>query len=205
MSIIPTEARVDRKWYTSTAPTSEPVTLSELKDYAKIDTTAEDAVLTIFLQAAREGAEKYTNRALLPQVITLLVDSWPDDGVLSLPRPPLISVTSVVMIAEDNSETAYSTSDYTVVTGVEPGYIQLRLDSTPPPTVTPRVKHPLKITYQAGYVNAAAVPGAIKIGVLAFATAIYENRVVDIMKPPPQVLALLEPYRLRPIGTSYGR
>jgi len=205
MGIFATEARIRRQWYTSVAPTSEPVTLEELKAYARIDTTAEDAVLETYLTAARAGAEQYLNRALMPQTIVLLADSWPEDGVLPLPRPPLISVTSIAEVDEDGTETVYDADDYQVVTGVEPGYCLLKLDSTPPPLGEPRLRHSIKAAYQAGYANAVAVPAMIRTGILALATAIYENRVVDATMPPPEVQLLLASYRIRPIGVSIGR
>ncbi|MBN9265961.1 MAG: phage gp6-like head-tail connector protein [Hyphomicrobium sp.] len=99
-----------------TGPSVEPVTLDELKAWAKIDSADEDALLTSLIAAARDAAEQYLRRALITQTVRLTLDL---DGrgidlpegvydlpvsaiygglptVVELPRPPVSSVTSVV-------------------------------------------------------------------------------------------------------------
>lgn len=66
--------RVD---YIVTVPIStEPVTLQECKDYARIDFTdaTNDGVITELISDARDFAERYTRRALAPQTIQAIIE-----------------------------------------------------------------------------------------------------------------------------------
>jgi len=47
----------ENKWKVSTAPASEPITLAEAKLYLRVDTTADDALITALITAARETVE----------------------------------------------------------------------------------------------------------------------------------------------------
>ena len=62
-----------------TPPATEPVTLAELKAWAKIDTDADDALITSLLAAARQAAEDYTRRSFITQSWRLTLDLEPSD------------------------------------------------------------------------------------------------------------------------------
>ena len=62
-------------WRVTTQPSLEVWTLSEVKNYLKVDTSADDTLITTLLQSAREVAERYLNQALITQTITEKLDS----------------------------------------------------------------------------------------------------------------------------------
>lgn len=53
------------------------LTLDAVRQHLKIDTTAEDAVLQIYLAAGIEAAERYTGRAVVGRVVTQRLE-WKD-------------------------------------------------------------------------------------------------------------------------------
>lgn len=50
-----------------TEPSIEPVTLSDVKAYAKIDGSDDDGLLNDLIMTARQSVEKYLKRALITQ------------------------------------------------------------------------------------------------------------------------------------------
>ncbi len=178
-----------------TPPSVEPVTVEELKTFARIDSTDEDALLASFITSARDATEKYLGRALINQTIKAVMDYWPQHKI-ELPLPPLSSVTSVTVRNESDVSTTYSSSNYYVVTDSIPGYIVIKYGNTPPENLSLREKGAFVITYVAGYGDSADdVPEPIRQSILLWATNIYETRAVGD-NPPPECKILLDLFRI---------
>src|SRR5690606_36094331 len=84
--------------YLLAGPAEEPVLLAQAKLFLKIDDNAEDALITTLIGAARLHVEGVTGKALLAQSWRVVLDDWPDNGVVKLPVSPLISVTSIAAV-----------------------------------------------------------------------------------------------------------
>lgn len=195
-SIIP--KKLDRtgnlRFKVTTAPALEPVSVAELKTFARIDGTTEDTLLAEFIQAARENTEKYLSRALITQTITASLDFW-GDMAIQLPQPPLISVTQIHTLDESDVQTVYSASNYYLITDEEPGKVIIKSGASPP-TTTIRQKGGIQIVYLAGYGAASSdVPQGIRMGVQLWAASIYENRVIG-KEPPPEAISSLRSFRI---------
>lgn len=66
------------------APSVEPVTLTDLKTYLRVDDTAEDAELSSMISEARDWIEARTGRRLITQQWLWVVDlAWHRQGILS--------------------------------------------------------------------------------------------------------------------------
>jgi len=190
----PLPAHGNRAWSVTTEPTTEPITVAELKTFARIDGTDEDTYLTSLITAIRQASENYLGRALISQTITLSMDWWPGESI-ELPRPPLISVTSIGTLDEDDTETTYSSDNYYLDTRSEPGLIVVKSGSSLPAFVTRR-HGAYKIVYVAGYgILATDVPQPIREAIKFWCTWIYENR-VPITDPPDTAMLTLNPYRM---------
>ncbi len=153
-----------------TSPATEPVTIDEAKLHLRVDGTDENALITSLIKAARQGAEHLTGRALMSQTLELALDCFP--GVIKLPRPPFVSVTSVkyVDLAGDEQTLAdYQLDGYSEPARLAPAYGQ----AWPSTRCQPNA---VLIRYQAGYANAAAVPDEIKSWVLLRIGMLYANR-----------------------------
>lgn len=184
----------NRVWKVSTVPTVEPVSVDELKTFARIDGTSEDYLLERFIEATRGATEIYLGRSLIEQSITLKMDWWPGEKI-ELPRPPLISITQVVTLDEDDAETEYDSDYYYVITEAEPGLICLRQGVTWPEN-TDRDYGGYEIQYKAGYGSGSQdVPELIRQGILMWATQVYENRMIT-PEPPLEVKCLIDLYKM---------
>lgn len=185
-----------------TPPTTEPVSLSELKNHARIDTTDDDALLTALIVAARQWAERFTQRVFITQTWRLWLDTPPETATLNLPRSPLISVLNVQFYDDADGATVWSNANYFVDTSSENGRLALRNGATWPSAG--RNPNGMMIEYTAGYGGAAAVPESIKLAIKQLATHWYEHRGeaidVDLKQAPLVIEMLLSPYKIRKLS-----
>ncbi len=136
-------------WTLVTPPTDEPVTLTEIKDHLHVSSTAEDSLLALYAQMAREAVEAETWRALMPQTWSLYLDAWPADGIIELPRPPLQSVTSITYTDEDGVTQTLAASNYRVDIAREPGRVVLAPDGEWPSDALD-TSNPIAVTFCGG-------------------------------------------------------
>jgi len=102
---------VDPRFELVTAPASEPVTLEEAKQHAKIEHSFDDPRVTGFIKTARQRVEKATGRVLLEQTWRVSFESWPPIASgdrfrrIDLAKRPIMSVESVSVdgVAVDSS------------------------------------------------------------------------------------------------------
>jgi len=183
-----------------TAPTVEPVSLTEAKVHLRVDITDDDSLIAALIVAARQYVEVLTRRQLITATWDLVLDTWPDGDTILVPLPPLQSVTSITY--KDSADTVYTmpAMDYIVDTAEEPGRIVLAYGKTWPSTILYPVGA-ITIRFTAGYGDALAVPQAIKQAILLLVGHWYENREATIggtmqHELPFAVEALLWPYRI---------
>lgn len=129
-----------------TSPVEEPVTLAEMMEHLRVDQGEEDTLIDSLIMAAREHAELISRRAFITQVLALHLDAWPDGAALSLPRPPLQSVTSVVYVDADGDTQTLAASSYQVQ--AERERIVLASGASWP---TIQADSIITVTYVAGY------------------------------------------------------
>ena len=185
-----------------TAPATEPVSTSEAKSHLRVDTTADDTLIGTLITAARQHVENHLRRALITQTWELVMDAFPAGDVIRLPRPPLVSVTSIKYTDVAGSESTFSSAAYVVDTDSTKGRVVLKSgESWPSDTLA--AANGVRVRYVAGYGAASAVPHPIRQAVLLLIGTLYENREsvlvaqgVTVAQLPFGVEALLMPYRI---------
>lgn len=97
-----------------TPPSAPLLTVEQARLHARIDETAENALLESYIAAATAALENWTGRAFLSQTWDLTLDDFPRgaDLALHLPRPPLIQVQSVSYIDADGAPRTLDSSGY---------------------------------------------------------------------------------------------
>lgn len=153
------------------------MTLTEAKAHCRVDSTADDTLITSLIKGARQRAESRTNRSLITQTWQLYLDDFPKSvEALELPRPPVSSVTSVKYIATDGSTTTLSSTAYMTDFVSEPARVKLNEGLTWP-TVKSGQINGVVVEYVAGYGSSGEdVPQGIRQGMLLDIGAWYENR-----------------------------
>lgn len=191
-----------------TPPTSEPLTVAEFKSHSRIDISTDDALVGIYIKAARQAAENWTRRAFVTQTWDYTLPDFPLDAI-ELPIQPVQSVTSVTYLDSTGTSTSLVTgspqaANYDVTTDGSRALIFPKYGDTWP-TTRPH-GNTVTVRFVAGYsVTASPVtlPWDLKQAVYLLAAHFYENREpvvvgqVAISELPMAVEALLSPYQLR--------
>jgi uncharacterized phiE125 gp8 family phage protein len=188
-----------------TAPTVEPLTIADAKTHLRFVETVEDALIVAQIRAARSEAETYTARALLSQTWKASYDAFPSDaGPIVLPKPPLISVTSVQYVDLDGVAQTWSSALYAVyqfATGhphAQAGYLAPIYGGSYPSTRV--IPEAVRVTFVAGYgTRADQVPAAIAAAIkirLSDLFGLDRETASSEMKPWGPVERLLWPFRV---------
>ena len=202
-------------------PTAEPVSIEQVKRHCRIDSNADDELLTGYLTAARVMAEGYLSRALLTQTLLWTMrpsSELPRDrlrlhGTLELPRAPVQSILSVTTLDEWGNATTISPASLPVTPPVVIlGYIaDLTLEPATlfigPETVLiggfaayrTKLQH-LQVSMVAGYGAADDVPSTVIQAIMMTTAFLYEHRGDSAAAMPDAAQWLLDRQRLQFLG-----
>ena len=151
------------------------VSVADAKLHLRVDTSADDALIEVMIQAATELAEQITGRAITRQTWELTLDAFPAT-CFALTRVPVASVTSLKYVDYDGTLQTLDAAQYTLSTA----------DDYAPARVLPAYgcswpsarsqADAVALRYLAGYADAATVPESIKSWIKLQVGAMYENR-----------------------------
>lgn len=188
---------VDLNLRIKTEPTEEPVTLDEIKAHLRVDFDDDDDVLGYYITSARQHAENYCQRAFITQIFNYRLDEFPWE--LKLPRPNLVSVSSIKYTDQNGDEQTLDISEYQVDIYSTVGRVKPTYSNTWPST---RIGdyNAVNVEYVAGYGDTADVPRAIKQAIMLLVGHLYENRestaALTIKDVPMGYYSLLNQYRV---------
>ena len=205
----------------TTEPIGEPATVELVKQHCRIDSNADDDLLTGYLTTARIMAEGYLSRALLMQ--TLLWTIRPSSplrsearrllGTLELPRAPVRSILAVTALDERGNATAISAAalplpigapiaGYIADIAVEPATLTIGWEtvlSGGSALHATRLRH-IQVSMVVGYGTAAEVPATIVQAIMMIAAFLYEHRGDAGGTMPEAAQWLLDRHRLQFLG-----
>lgn len=169
-----------------TASTAEPITRIEAKLWLRVDEhqVDEDPLIDSLIAKARARWEETKQRSALIQTFDYVLDEAPDAGCpLTLPKAPLVSVTSIkgyqTSETDDSGGTAMSTSGYYVDTASEFGRV-MPVSAFTYPTAT-RDLNGFIVRFTAGYSSGSSgVPENVKAEIKEIVARLYENRGDDV-------------------------
>lgn len=175
----------------SNSPPVLPITVAELKTHARIDGSDEDSYLEALILAATDFCENSTWLAFLTQTWQVTFDAFPSaDEEILLPRPPLISVSSVGYIDSNGVSQTLAGSAYQVDTLSRPGRLRPARGTNWPSTRSD-TQNTVTVTFVAGYgATAAVMPASLKHAVKFLATHWYEERQPAVIGNGIQVIDL---------------
>lgn len=176
-----------------TPPASEPLSLTEIKAWLRIDGAEEDATLAALVTAARMTVERQSGRLLNSQAWRLIGDLWPTDGVLRLPVGPVSAVTAVRVFDSLGAATTVSPSTYRLEAA------RGRLIFTQSPTQPGRLQSGVEVDLTCGYGAAATdAPEPLRHAIRLLAARWFERRgdePADGRALPGDVKLLIAPFR----------
>jgi uncharacterized phiE125 gp8 family phage protein len=176
------------------APLELPVTVVEAREHVKESSTTRDAEILRLIYAATDFAEQYTGRAFISQTFDYVLDGFPYESEIRLPRSPLISVTSLKYRDTANVEQTWATSNYEVDNDEWEPRVVLGDGKSWPDTF---VRHDaVTVKFVAGYGGAAKVPYAIQTAILFHVEAHYDRDERSMEMLVARAETLLYPFRL---------
>jgi uncharacterized phiE125 gp8 family phage protein len=170
---------------------SEIVSTSELKSYARIETSDDDTIIAEIIKAAREKCEAIINRDIVAKTRTLFISNVDPSGEygnlykrrvkLVLPYAPINTITSVQTQDSSGTLSAINYDDY----GFEDRYIE----------VTSAHTKNIKIVYT----TTGMTFDDLKLAIKQLATTYYDNRAdyvkgEAVNKLPSSIENILSPY-----------
>lgn len=184
-----------------TAPTSEPLILTDVKPFLDIDSsdTEDDVLITSLMRAARNRFEEYTSRRLIQQDWYLYLNDWPSckgyEDEIELPGFPLISITGIKYYDENGTEYTFAATDYRADVSTEPGRVVLNYNKTWP-TSSLRLSQGIEIEYRCGYGSShSSVPPDIQLILKMLVQNWFHNR-SEANKIPDEIRNMMDEYRI---------
>jgi uncharacterized phiE125 gp8 family phage protein len=160
-------------------PSTELVTIADLKAYAQIDTALDDAILTDNIAAARQWAEHETGKLIGTRTLTYYLSAWPvENRCVEIPVGPFVSTTTFEYVSTAVVTTDYSASMLTV-SNTDRGWWYRLPTINDWPEVQPHNPKAVAITYVAGF---ATIPELAKNAILEYARGLYDDYSPDIEK-----------------------
>lgn len=160
-----------------TAPAQEPIGLDLAKAHLRVSGSDEDEVIRLYMASARGQVESFLARSLITQTWALTLDRFPasDREAIKLPRPPLVSVGSIVYLDCDGAEQTWPDESYVVDAASWSPRVMPAYGVTWPSTRS--TVNAVTVTYTAGYgAGGDAVPQVIRNEILMLTADLYGNR-----------------------------
>lgn len=185
-----------------TAPSNEIITTAEAKTHLRVDHSNDDTLIDALVKLARSYAEEWCNRSFLSTTWDYTLDEGAIVAdVITLPRSPLASITSITSYDTGNNSTVFSSGNYNAITNGDPGRVMLNDGNSWPDDL--RAYDSMVIRFVAGWGSAVSnIPTQyrewIKQSVLLTVAALYENRgdMAAGFELPAMAKAMLQPLRI---------
>ena len=183
----------------ATPPAEEPVTLTEARDWLRVDGTDQDTVITALIVAAREWAEGYTRRAFVNRDLAVTFAHFPFVGVdMYLPFPPGTALTALTYVDGDGTAQVFDIADTTLEE--DTGLLRVNGDAVED---WPQSVFSVLAEYTGGYgPDASTVPEEVKTAIKIALAQMFEVRVDQTFGAQASVpqtkasMALLQHFRV---------
>ena len=180
-----------------TPAVAEPLSLSDVKTFLRVDSSAEDTLISAMITASRQLCEQYMRRILITTTIEEYFDYFPpykfgQSDIIYLSAGPVQSITSVKYLDGVGTEITVNASKYRTDIISEPA----RIISTDGWFDTEDTINVVTVRSVVGYSAASDVPGPIKQAMLLIIADMYEKRQDSIKQMPTASEYLMKPYRI---------
>jgi uncharacterized phiE125 gp8 family phage protein len=176
-----------------TPPSTEPLTLTEVKSYLRLDDASDDSddiYISSLITVAREYCEEYQHRVYITQTLELSLQEFPidetdplnnnlSDSIIEIPKGNLQTINSVTykdsagVVTTMEPEIDYVVSSRGILGRISPPFGKIF------PVCLLYPLDPIVINFTCGYGDdGTKIPGRIKQAMLLLISHWYENRMV---------------------------
>jgi uncharacterized phiE125 gp8 family phage protein len=189
-------------------PASEPITTAQAKAHLRVDFSDEDTLIDLYITAARQFCEHYTNRVFITQTWRQNEDcfSYP----IKLKVNPVVSLTSLKYYDTNDAQQTLTDTSANFQKDFNSDEAAIYEGTTNDfPSLSSNVINPIEIITVCGYGAASDVPEQIKQAIKIMVSHFYENRemvnvpiasMATATPIPTAVYTLLNPYRIKHFG-----
>lgn len=173
-------------WKVTTDPASEPLTRTEVKNYLKVDFSADDDLIDMLIKSARQWIEKHCNIGLLPQTVTETWDYWPEELTVS----PVRAVSAISYLDSAGDTQTWASDQYTLDTLQYPARVAKKYG-----IIYPSLRdeiNAVSAVYTVGWDDASALPAPIKQAMYLTIADAYENRENYVKQMPTAAEYILQ-------------
>jgi uncharacterized phiE125 gp8 family phage protein len=153
---------------------TEPVTLTEAKNFCKIDISTDDDLINLLITAARQMCEAYTGVGFVEHNAVAVLNN--SNGDIYIPYGPMIAINSV---ENEQGTVLILDTNYTL------GGNEFKRLKTP-------LQNNITIDYTTGYTT---LPDALKTALLNQVYYLYDNRSVGVDDISPIAKIILNLYK----------
>ena len=175
----------------------EPVSLQDAKDHLSVaeSDAGSDRRIALLIRTARDLAERFTRRQIVPRDLMISLKSLPEE--IELPGGIVRSVVQVEYLNTSDAFVVASASLYETLLTFQPPRIRLKPNQQWP-TLGQNATVRAKVTYSAGWESPANVPPAIKHAMLLAIGNWHHQRGDDAAKAelPNAAISLLNAWQL---------
>ena len=177
---------------TTVEPAEEPVTLAEASLFMRYTGSLQNAVVTALIVAARKDVESWTNKTMVTTTYEYYTNDLCDE--ILIPTGTIQSITSITyQDSADATQTLTSTLYKLDNKSIQNKVFRDPLETYPEVLVQPNA---VKITFDAGFGAASAVPENLKTVIKMRVAELFEHREANTTasrQPNEAMMAILSP------------
>lgn len=156
-----------------TAPSTQPVSNTEVKNMIKIDHTSDDAMLTGFIKAATRELEDMHMTSFITQTLKMSLETFGSKNYIDILYGPVQSITYIKYLDIDGTQQTLSSENYALDKTTHPHRVHLKKNESWPSLYGQG--QDIEIVYIAGYGAANDVPDTIKVAVMLRVAEIHTH------------------------------
>lgn len=195
----------NRNYKVTVPATLKVFTVTEVKTAIKAieEITVEDDFIQGLIDAATDWAEKYTNRALLPQTVLMVANGFPIKSQsnpyasIELFRSPVRSISAIRYVKKDADTDALPElilpAEFRASIIHEPALV---FPKDVWPTDADAFPGAVQVEFEAGYSNPSDIPAIIRRGMMIFISDNYEYRENDVQMKTTKAENYLRQHRV---------
>ena len=166
-----------------TPPSAEPVTLAQAKLHLRVTIDDDDALIGEIIEGARTRAEEYSGYSIMPQTLRLDLNCFPLAGrAIEIDHGPIRSIDSVGYVDVNGDDQTWDSAEYQVQLGGRPGLLKPASGLVYPSTQIDTFAA-AKVTFEAGYADAASVIKSLRRAIYFLIGHYYANTEEVIVGP----------------------